>query len=96
MIIRDENGKPIAAEKVSDVTEVLGVIEKKLGADVAAMSDEEKKTLVTELSDMKDIISLVTPELQKNSNPIELMKFMKQVLKIKTAAEKFTEKNSDL
>ena len=96
MIIRDENGKPIAAEIVSDVTEVLGVIEKKLGADVAAMSDEEKKTLVTELSDMKDIISLVTPELQKNSNPLELMKFMKQVLKIKTAAEKFTEKNSDL
>ena len=96
MIIRDENGKPIAAEKVSDVTEALGAIEKKLRSDVAAMSDEEKKTLVTELSDMKDIISLVTPELLKNSNPIELMKFMKQVLKIKTAAEKFTEKNSDI
>ena len=96
MIIRDENGKPIAAEKVSDVTEVLGVIEKKLDADVAAMSDEEKKTLVTELSDMKDIISLVTPELQKGSNPLELMKFMKQVLKIKGAAEKYMEKNNDL
>ena len=96
MIIRDENGKPLAAEKVSDVTEDLGVIEKKLGSDVAAMSDEEKKTLVTELSDMKDIISLVTPELQKGSNPLELMKFMKQVLKIKGAAEKFMEKNNDL
>ena len=87
MIIRDENGKPLAAEKVSDVTEALGVIEKKLGSDVAAMSDEEKKTLVTELSDMKDIISLVT---------LELMKFMKQVLRIKGAAEKFMEKNNDL
>lgn len=96
MIIRDENGKPLAAEKVSDVTETLGAIEKKLGSDVAAMSDEEKKTLVTELSDMKDIISLVTPELQKGSNPLELMKFMKQVLKIKGAAEKFMEKNNDL
>ena len=39
MIIRDENGKPLAAEKVSDVTEALGVIEKKLGSDIAAMSD---------------------------------------------------------
>ena len=96
MIIRDENGKPLAAEKVIDVTEALGVIEKKLGSDVAAMSDEEKKTLVTELSDMKDIISLVTPELQKGSNPLELVKFMKQVLKIKGAAEKFMEKNNDL
>ena len=96
MIIRDENGKPLAAEKVSDVTEALRVIEKKLGSDVAAMSDEEKKTLVTELSDMKDIISLVTPELQKGSNPLELMKFMKQVLRIKGAAEKFMEKNNDL
>lgn len=96
MIIRDENGKPLAAEKVSDVTEALGVFEKKLGSDVAAMSDEEKKTLVTELSDMKEIISLVTPELQKGSNPLELMKFMKQVLKIKGAAEKFMEKNNDL
>lgn len=96
MIIRDENGNPLAAEKVSDVTEALGVIEKKLGSDIAAMSDEEKKTLVTELSDMKDIISLVTPELQKGSNPLELMKFMKQVLKIKGAAEKFIEKNNDL
>ena len=45
---------------------------------------------------MKDIISLVTPELQKGSNPLELMKFMKQVLKIKGAAEKFMEKNNDL
>lgn len=95
MIIRDEDGRPISAEKVSDVSDELAKVEKKLRSDVTAMSDEEKKELLSELSELKDIFALVTPELQKASNPIELMGFMKQVLKIKTAAEKFKEKNID-
>ena len=95
MIIRDEEGRPIAAEKVSDVSDELAGIEKKLRADVKKRSDEEKKELINELSELQDIIGLVTPELQKSSNPIELMGFMKQVLKIKNTAEKFKEKNID-
>ena len=95
MIIHDEEGRPIAAEKVSDVSDELAGIEKKLRADVKKMSDEEKKELINELSELQDIIGLVTPELQKSSNPIELMGFMKQVLKIKNTAEKFKEKNID-
>ena len=95
MIIRDEEGRPIAAEKVSDVSDELAGIEKKLRADVKKMSDEGKKELINELSELQDIIGLVTPELQKSSNPIELMGFMKQVLKIKNTAEKFKEKNID-
>lgn len=95
MIIRDEEGRPIAAEKVSDVSDELAGIEKKLRADVKKMSNEEKKELINELSELQDIIGLVTPELQKSSNPIELMGFMKQVLKIKNTAEKFKEKNID-
>ncbi len=95
MIIRDEEGRPIAAEKVSDVSDELAGIEKKLRADVKKMSDEEKKELINELSELQDIIGLVTPEFQKSSNPIELMGFMKQVLKIKNTAEKFKEKNID-
>lgn len=95
MIIRDEDGRPISAEKVSDVSDELAKVEKKLRSDVTAMSDEDKKELLSELSELKDIFALVTPELQKASNPIELMGFMKQVLKIKTAAEKFKEKNID-
>lgn len=95
MIIRDEEGRPISAEKVSDVSDELAKVEKKLRSDVTAMSDEEKKELLSELSELKDIFALVTPELPKASNPIELMGFMKQVLKIKTAAEKFKEKNID-
>ena len=95
MIMRDEEGRPIAAEKVSDVSDELAGIEKKLRADVKKMSDEEKKELINELSELQDIIGLVTPELQQSSNPIELMGFMKQVLKIKNTAEKFKEKNID-
>ena len=95
MIIRDEEGRPIAAEKVSDVSDEHAGIEKKLRADVKKMSEEEKKELINELSELQDIIGLVTPELQQSSNPIELMGFMKQVLKIKNTAEKFKEKNID-
>ena len=95
MIIRDEDGRPISAEKISDVSDELAKIEKKLRSNIAAMSDDEKKELINELSQLKDIIALATPELQKSSNPLELMGFMKQVLKIKNTAEKFKEKNID-
>ena len=61
MIIRDEEGRPIAAEKVSDVSDELAGIEKKLMADVKKMSDDEKKELINELSELQDIIGLVTP-----------------------------------
>lgn len=95
MIIRDEEGRPVSAEKISDVSDELAKIEKKLRSNIAAMSDDEKKELINELSQLKDIIALATPELQKSSNPLELMGFMKQVLKIKNTAEKFKEKNID-
>ncbi len=95
MIIRDEDGRPVSAEKISDVSDELAKIEKKLRSNIAAMSDDEKKELINELSQLKDIIALATPELQKSSNPLELMGFMKQVLKIKNTAEKFKEKNID-
>ena len=42
MIIRDEEGRPISAEKVSDVSDELAKVEKKLRSDVTAMSGEEK------------------------------------------------------
>ncbi len=96
MIIRDEDGKAVAAESVGDVTKELSRIEKMLRSDVTAMSDDEKKELVAGLSELQNVIALVTPELQKSSNPLELMGFMKQVLKIKNTAEKFKEKNIDL
>ena len=96
MITRDENGKPVSAESVSDITEELSGIEKALRRDIKNLSDEEKKQLVSGLSELQDLIALVTPELQKASNPLELMSFMKQVLKIKNTAEKFKEKNIDL
>ena len=75
MIIRDEEGRPIAAEKVSDVSDELAGIEKKLRADVKKMSDEEKKELINELSELQDIIGLVTPELQKSSIGFALFVF---------------------
>lgn len=96
MIIRDENGKPVSAESVKDVTEELAQIDALLKSDIKSFSDEEKLALVARLSELKDIIALVTPELQKASNPLELMGFMKQVVKIKGTAEKFKDKNIDL
>ena len=93
MIIRDEEGRPISAEKVSDVSDELARSKKKLGSDVTAMSDEEKKGLLSELSELKDILHSLRRSC-KSVEPIELMGFMKQVLKIKTAAEN-SRKNID-
>ena len=69
MIIRDEEGRPISAEKVSDVSDELAGIEKKLRADVKKMSDEEKKELINELSELQDIIGLVTPRASEIVKP---------------------------
>lgn len=96
MITRDENGRPVSAQSVSDITHELSRIEKMLGSDMNKLTDDEKRQLVDDLSSLKELIALVTPEMQKASNPLELMGFMKQVLKIKNTAEKFKEKNIDL
>lgn len=96
MITRDENGRPVSAQSVSDITHELSRIEKMLGSDMNKLTDDEKRQLVDDLSGLKELIALVTPEMQKASNPLELMGFMKQVLKIKNTAEKFKEKNIDL
>lgn len=96
MITRDENGRPVSAQSVSDITHELSRMEKMLGSDMSKLTDDEKRQLVDDLSGLKDLIALVTPEMQKVSNPLELMGFMKQVLKIKNTAEKFKEKNIDL
>lgn len=93
MITRDENGRPVSAQSVSDVTHELSRIEKLLGSDINKLTDDEKKQLADDLSALKDLIALVTPELQKASNPLERMSFMKQILRIKNTAEKFKEKN---
>lgn len=45
MIIRDEEGRPVSAEKISDVSDELAKIEKKLRSNIAAMSDDEKRSL---------------------------------------------------
>lgn len=96
MITRDENGRPVSAQSVSDITHELSRMEKMLGSDMNKLTDDEKRQLVDDLSGLKELIALVTPEMQKASNPLELMGFMKQVLKIKNTAEKFKEKNIDL
>ena len=96
MITRDENGRPVSAQSVSDITHELSRMEKMLGSDMSKLTVDEKRQLVDDLSSLKELIALVTPEMQKASNPLELMGFMKQVLKIKNTAEKFKEKNIDL
>ena len=90
------NAMAVSAQSVSDITHELSRMEKMLGSDMSKLTDDEKRQLVDDLSSLKDLIALVTPEMQKASNPLELMGFMKQVLKIKNTAEKFKEKNIDL
>lgn len=93
MINRDEDGVIISADSVSDVTNALSEIEKTLKKTVKNgiedMSDNEKHDLVFKMQDLKVLITLVTPEMQKSANPMELISYLKQIMKIKSAAEDF-------
>ena len=91
MIKRDENGVPVSADKVSDVTDALKDIEKKMNFIIkkgSEMSEEEKNDALESIKDLEPLMKLIDPEKQKGTNPLELIAFLKQVMKIKNLSEK--------
>lgn len=91
MIKRDENGVPVSADNVSDVTDALKDIEKKMNFIIkkgSEMSEEEKNDALESIKDLEPLMKLIDPEKQKGTNPLELIAFLKQVMKIKNLSEK--------
>ena len=91
MLNRDENGVLVSADKLSDVTDALKVIENDINDALKKgdkLTEDEKNELIKTTSELQDIFNLVTPELKSSITPIELIGFLKQVMKIKNLAEK--------
>ena len=98
MIKRDENGIPVSAEHISDITAELKDIEKKVNAALKkgdSLSDEEKAKLTKAASQLKPLFDIVTPDLQKKASPMEMMNYLKQVLNIKKLSDKLQELKND-
>lgn len=94
MLNRDENGVIVSADKLSDITDALKDIEKKLNAALKkkdSLTQDETDNLVAQTSELKPLLDLVTPELQQTAKPMELLGFLKQVAGIKKLAEKIKE-----
>lgn len=94
MIKRDDEGKIVSVEKLSEVTGELKTIEKLLSSAIkkkGKLTEEEDKELAKCAADMKELFALVSPALQKGANPMELIGFLKQVAKMKELSEKIKE-----
>lgn len=100
MINRDENGKVISADSISDITDELSEIESLMNKTVKkgpeGLDEEEKNSLISKIDDMNILINIATDEIKKGGNPMALLGFLKQVMKIKSAAEKFKDTFGDI
>ena len=98
MLNRDENGVLVSADKISDVTDALKDTEKKISKAMKKkdkLSEEENAELVKSASELKTLLSLVTPEMQKSASPMEVLTYVKQVVNIKKIADALKEAQND-
>lgn len=98
MLNRDENGVLVSADKVSDVTDALKEIEKKISKAMKKkdkLSEEENADLVKSASELTTLLSLVNPEMQKTASPMELIAYLKQVVSIKKIGDALQELKND-
>ncbi len=93
MIIRDENGRAIGIERLSDITKEIDEIESIINKAVknkkkgGSMSDEEKADMKLRLEDVKVLMSGVDDEVKHNSNAMEIIAFIKSLTKLKKLAD---------
>lgn len=93
MIIRDENGKAVRAEKLSDITKEISDIERIFDTAVknkkngGSMPEDEKEALKLRMEDLKTLISGVEDEIKKSASALEVINFVKALTKLKKFAD---------
>ncbi|MBP3446831.1 MAG: hypothetical protein IJN78_08930 [Clostridia bacterium] len=93
MIIRDENGRAVGIEQLSDITKEIDEIESIFNKAIKAkkkggsMSDEEKEALKLRLEDVKVLMSGVDDEVKHGANAMEIIAFIKSLTKLKKLAD---------
>lgn len=96
MINRDENGVIVSVDSLADVNaeieKINGSLKYALKNGMDDMSDGEKEELAGQMADLKVLLALNTPELQRSAKPAELLSFLRLIMKVKNSAESFKEK----
>lgn len=97
MIIRDEEGRAIGVEKLSDLTEEISDLEKVLNKALKnkkkniPMPQDEKDALKLRLEDLKVLMSSASEEIKSGANAMQIISFIKEMSKLKSITEKLAE-----
>lgn len=93
MIIRDENGRAVSVESLSDITKEVNEVEVIISKAVAdkkkggKMPEDKKEALKLRLEDLGVIMSNIDDEVKHSAKPWELMPFIKALTKLKKLAD---------
>ena len=97
MILRDEEGRAIGIERVSDLTDEISDIEKVLNTALKnkkkniPMPQEEKDDLTRRLEDLKVLMPAAAEDIKAEANAMEIISFIKEMAKLKKITEKLAE-----
>lgn len=97
MIIRDENGRAIGVEQISDLTDEIADIEKVLNKALKnkkkniPMPEDEKEVLKFRVEDLKVLVSSVSEEIKTGANAMQIIALIKEMAKLKKITEKLAE-----
>ena len=97
MIIRDEEGKAIGFEKLSDLTQEISDLEKILNKALKnkkkdiPMPQDKKDEIKSRLEDLKVLMSSASEELKSGANAMQIISFIKEMAKLKKITESLAE-----
>ena len=97
MIIRDEEGRAIGFEKLSDLTQEISDLEKILNKALKnkkkdiPMPQDEKDEIKSRLEDLKVLMSSACEELKSGANAMQIISFIKEMAKLKKITESLAE-----
>lgn len=97
MIIRDENGRALGVENLSDLTDEISEIEKILNQahknkkKGKTMPQEEKEALKSRIEDLKVLMNSASEEIKNGANAMQIIALIKEMAKLKKITEKLAE-----
>lgn len=97
MIIRDEEGRAIGFEKLSDLTQEVSELEKILNKALKnkkkniPMPQDEKDEIKFRLENIKALMSSANEELKSGANAMQIISFIKEMAKLKKITENLAE-----
>ena len=97
MIIRDEEGKAIGFEKLSDLTQEISDLEKILNKALKnkkkniPMPQDEKDALKIRIEDLKTLMNSATEEIKNGANAMQIISLIREMSKLKKITESLAE-----